>query len=534
MLPSVTVKEIDNSVVSIAYTGETGAYVGFFEKGEVGVPVFISSPAMFKTIFGRGYGIFANDWYQVYNYLQYSSGIWVVRCAGIDSTNSTYYKDGGRLPIISNTDDFYKYWDDVPTYNGINFVANSSGENGDIIKVQVVNKSDYDDNIDVFGNKCRVLFSYFQTGYVGFVVLRNEEIREVEYKKLSVVNANTSNVNTLPFKSQYVYPKFDNFTEEGNGIYTLSGGVTDIPLDTDYQNCHDLFINKETLVIDNFIANQNYPNMSIRLAEDRRDMMVYVGLPIGLFELLYFDEGEAIGDYAVWNTESDEVLVLSDAPSRMKYDLVAAMDFLDTLVPSEFLVVINDIKVQYDYFSGKEILLNVAGDIAGLKSKASLESLYIPSAGLTRGKILNYTRSHVSWKKTELELMYERGCNFVDRGYMSSQRTFSDITSSFSRVNVRSLFNHIEREIESIQLRNVFDFIDNTTITKIKSTCITILEEAKAQRGLSEYEVVVSTLNTNGAIADPNQINIEIKIRPSFVTEYVTLRVFNNGITDIS
>lgn len=534
MLPSVTIKEIDNSVVSIAYTGELGAYIGVFEKGEVGVPVFVTSPAMFKTIFGRGIGIYANDWYQVYNYLQYSSGIWVTRCVGVDSVNASYHSTEKNIPIISNIDDFYEHWDDIPTNNGVNFVANTTGINGNIIKVHVVNKSDYDNNIDVFSNNCKSLFSYFQDGYMGFVISRNSEIRETRYVDINKLNANTDNSATLPFESQYVYPKFNNFTYDKNGVYELSGGITDLPLESDFQECHDNYINKELYVVDNFIANQYYPNMAIKLAENRRDMLVYVGFPIGKVEVLYLNDSLELSEYGVWETESDEILILEKEPLFQKYTIDTALEYIESLQYSEFCVVVNDIKVQYDYFENKEILVNVAGDIAGLKSQASLESLYIPSAGLTRGKIKNYTRSHLSWKKSELERMYVLGCNFVDRGFMSSQRTFINEEHAFSRINVRSLFNHIEREIEYIQLRNIFDFIDNETITKIRSTCVTILEEAKAQRGLSDYSINITTLNTNIDVYDPNQINIEIFIKPSFVTEHVTLRVFNNGNTDIT
>jgi len=82
--PNVQIQHIDKTHYTIKQSDEIAAFVGIFEKGPIDTPVYITNPDTFKFTFGRGIDDFRSDWFQVYNYLQYSSGIWVVRSGGTE------------------------------------------------------------------------------------------------------------------------------------------------------------------------------------------------------------------------------------------------------------------------------------------------------------------------------------------------------------------------------------------------------------------------------------------------------------------
>jgi len=95
--PGVLVTHSDQSQV-VAIEGDSAAvYVGDFEKGPVGNYILISSVAELKENFGYPNKVNYNDWYQVYNFLQYSGAIYVVRAGNI---NGTKYDSG--LKFFSN------------------------------------------------------------------------------------------------------------------------------------------------------------------------------------------------------------------------------------------------------------------------------------------------------------------------------------------------------------------------------------------------------------------------------------------------
>lgn len=541
MLNGVQINEYDNSQIIRNYTNEIGGFVGMFEKGKINVPTFITSATEFKTIFGRGLDIFCNDWYQVYNYLQYSSGIWVVRCAGDETYNAMSYSDDFEYnPIqVQTVDEFYGRWNTLQTENGVVFCANTAGESGNLISVHIINKDDYKNNILVFGNYAKNIFDYFNDGYVGIVIARNNIIVEKYYISQNTLNSNTSNKKTIPFTSQYVYAKFNEFdVDVNNGVYELSGGITQIPNTSDWDKSHELLHSVEDYVIDNFIINQDALYQGYNVGLSRQDCLCYLGLPVSQQDILCFDEDPDVGldgkstKIQIWNTESDDIIVEDSENLKSDYTLERVKEFVQLLNYGDFLVVINNIKEQKDGFTNKTKLINIAGDIAGLKAQASLKTPYTPNAGLVNGEIKNLVKSHIEWSKSEMAEMYDMGLNYINNGYLMSQKTYTNVNSAFNRINVRSLFNHLERTISAAQRESVFEFNDSYTLNKAKTQITKILEDAKSARGLQNYKIVTHSVTT-GDVIDPNTIVIEIYIQPTYVAEQIILNVYNDGTTDI-
>ena len=86
--PGVEVQEIDVSQVISSLSDITIAcYVGNFSKGPIDSYIVISDITDFISVYGYPNFINYNDWYQVYNYLSYGSGIIAIcRIGGTDIT----------------------------------------------------------------------------------------------------------------------------------------------------------------------------------------------------------------------------------------------------------------------------------------------------------------------------------------------------------------------------------------------------------------------------------------------------------------
>ena len=133
--PGVKVFEKDNINYNINPSNIIAIFVGEFEKWPIEKPVFITDILQFKLIFGRATESNYNQWYQVYNFLQYSSNLYVCRAAG--------------QKIIASSN------------NGN--IANSPGEWGDILTVEIYKSSDYFvNNLFLFFNaNLFLLFHYW-------------------------------------------------------------------------------------------------------------------------------------------------------------------------------------------------------------------------------------------------------------------------------------------------------------------------------------------------------------------------------------
>jgi len=123
---------------------------------------------------------------------------------------------------------------------------------------------------------------------------------------------------------------------------------------------------------------------------------------------------------------------------------------------------------------------------------------------------------------------YKKGLNFVQNNVLMSQKTYYTRPSSFDRVNVRSLFNHLEKE--TALLLNRFVFEENTIGVRqsIATQLKRYLEDIRLNRGITDGRVHVYPNDDN-----PNEIIVEIYVKPAYVAEFIILRMTNAGTTDI-
>lgn len=84
--PGVAVTTKDLSQVTTAAGDSAACFCGDFIKGPVNAPTLISSVAELKETFGGPTKANYNQWYQCYNFLQYSGELYVVRAADINGT----------------------------------------------------------------------------------------------------------------------------------------------------------------------------------------------------------------------------------------------------------------------------------------------------------------------------------------------------------------------------------------------------------------------------------------------------------------
>ena len=133
--PGVITTFTDNSLNATNAFGVNTAFCGHFTKGPVDRYVLITETNDFRRIFGEPTKENYNDWYQVYNYLQYSGGIYVCRAANIDGdsikTQLTFSENAHKLNLIRDrfNAEFLDRRDNV-----LNFKT-FEAEEGDVISI---------------------------------------------------------------------------------------------------------------------------------------------------------------------------------------------------------------------------------------------------------------------------------------------------------------------------------------------------------------------------------------------------------------
>lgn len=522
--PHTKIIEIDKSHYIPHETNEIGMFIGHFERGPIDYPIFITSIDQFKFLFGRGIGIYHQDWYQVYNYLQYTSGIWVCNAGGTRKSNSNNASE-----IIINTYDDWKNAYDLLAVNKIRIVARTPGIWGNLINIAIIDKTIWDNNSIVHGNiKAQEIFTFFEDGHVGICVFRGNLLVENLYIDISTSIKNIEEVNTT---SIYIYAKVQDSTLLSEIIYynttimKFNNGFSSFPTKFDFERTYNLF--SDDYSIDIIIGNEKDNILAVNLAEYRKDCIAFLGLPTKEINYLAINI-ENTNDEILYTTNSCIIaLQRFDFPKKMtEYSLNILNRYIASLGTSEYVHFTVNIKLQYDMFTDTLKLVNIAADTAGLKAQASLEQPWVVSAGLERGIIKNLDKIHLILNKKEVNSFYKKGLNITDNNILMSQRTMTTKPTAFNRINVRSLFNHLKKE--SVKILNRYIFDENTIRLRqsIGTDIKLYLEGIQINKGISRGRVHVYTQN--------NTIYVDIIIQPTYTVEQITIRMINTGTGIIS
>lgn len=471
--PNVKILESTyNSNNIIEPTMNIALFVGEFEKGNINEPQLISSELEFKHYFGRALDFNFNSWYQVYNYLQYpgSPKIWVCRTSG---RNNIKASNNGNI-------------------------ANSPGVWGNLLTVEIYHKNNFNSylkNIFGFYSQSEVTEDYL------VLVKRKEQI--VENFMLSY-NKN--------LKSNYL--EQINLEE---GVYKLSNGFSDTAVASDYAETFDIF-SKEDYEIDIVISPEDYNDIVIDYVEKRKDCVAFLGIPRRFIDFLYVN-GVNLA------TEDGKLIIFS--LSELKYklkkdDYLNIKQYINSLKRSSYAIMSFGFKTQLDGFTNERKIINVIGDLAGLKAASSNRNPWSIGAGIEKGRIKLFDEFVMKMSKKESDDFYDIGVNVISNGVLMSQKLFIEEDSKISRLHQRNIFNYLERASEKLMRKYLF----NNNTRQLRATVATeikrLLEDMLSSGAIESGRVEVTSKNT-----DKISININIKI-PGIV-EFVKIGIYNSG-----
>ena len=132
------------------------------------------------------------------------------------------------------------------------------------------------------------------------------------------------------------------------------------------------------------------------------------------------------------------------------------------------------------------------------------------------------------------DLLYKNGVNplvsFPGTGNLVwGNKTLLPYASSFDRINVRNLFNTLERSMSKAARTEVFEFNDVYTRNSILSMFNPYLSSVQAGRGITDYLVVCDETNNTPDVISRNELVVDIYIKPNYSAEFIQLNFVNVG-----
>ena len=456
-----------------------------------------------------------------------------VSVGGTELTSSVDYH--GNNETISNAADFEQKEMSLAFSSAdakVKFISRNPGDWAEDIEIAIAKPSAFGLTVPSMafdGIALDELFEYAPTGTeVGIVVRLDGEIKEIFNADFDPAAKDGNGKSTyiesvVNAKSSLIFVKDNtaNADDIQDYIFSAAGTVkllcgNSSPMgQDDLISAYMLWDNKEEIDVDIVIGNELDSGASAKeLCDIRKDCIGFIG---------------AVAEDTV-GKKSSEV-----TSSLLAWRKTGSLNF-----NSMFVVAAGNYKYQYDRYNDKNRWVGLAGDIAGLRAATSTSrASWWASAGLERGQIKNVKKLAFNPSQGQRDILYKNSINpivsFAGQGtVMWGQKTLLDKPSSFDRVNVRGLFNTLERSLAKMAKYQVMEFNDNFTRNRIVSMVKPFLSSVQSGRGIQDFLIICDESNNTGAVISQNQLVVDVYIKPTFVAEFVHLKFTNAGTNSFS
>ena len=562
--PAVTVKEIDLTGVVPNVQTSTGAFVGNFGWGPVGVATLVSDENGLVSTFSAPTDENTVDFHSAAYFLKYSSSLFVVREQDADGVNAVAnHTTLGNLTAqaINNLDAFEDL--SLDSSDGA-FIAKYPGSLGNSLKISVVGTDSATGsslNFDSWAYKSEFDAAPGTSKFVSDLGGSNDEIHVAVIDEDGEISGTAGTIlETFPFLSVAKNAKASDGTSNyyKDVLKLRSGWVYAGDFHTGDSDSLSDFVgsnwgNNATTAGENFATGQNFSATQSTWSFTSGVTSSSLGTDDVLrgfdkfedkdnIEVDFLIAPESLADATATTVVNDLVgiagttrkdCVAVASPSRNAVITVGTnvgvLACNNTYTKSSYLVQDNNYLKVFDKYNDKYIKIPANSSTAGLMAATDLVAApWFSPAGSRRGRYVGITDIILSPSKAERDQLYKAGINPIANIPGEGIMLFGDKTnesrpSAFDRINVRRLFLGVERAI-AIAGRNVmFEFNDEFTRAEFVNIVEPFLREIQGRRGITDFRVVCDATNNTQAVIDRNEFIASIFIKPARSINYVTL-----------
>ena len=284
---------------------------------------------------------------------------------------------------------------------------------------------------------------------------------------------------------------------------SLSGGVDDAPDSGDIQAGYLLFADKESidvsLILTGDIGTTDQKFVQDNVAKVRKDCICFVSPQKS----------------SVVNNSGSEVTSIIANRNALAGTSYSFMD--------------GNYKYMYDRYNDVFRWVPLNGDIAGLCviTDTNNDPWFSP-AGFNRGIIRNAVKLAFNPSQANRDDLYSAQVNPVINTpgsgvVLLGDKTLLPAPSAFNRINVRRLFNVVEKAIATAAKFQLFEFNDAFTRSQFTSLIVPFLRDVQGRRGLIDFKVVCNENNNSAEVIDRNEFVADIFLKPSKSINFIQL-----------
>ena len=409
----------------------------------------------------------------------------------------------GLAAAVPNTSSITRRWrwyDEFSGAPGTSKFASDKGGSGDEMHIIIT-----DEDGDLTGTANTILEKWDKVSKASDAKTDsgdNNYYRDVLYNRSEYIfwmdhNTAGSNWGTSATGKTFTNINISNEASLGSGTDDYS------PTNGEKKSAYDYF-DDDTVVVNLMMAgpgDSTHAGNLIDIMEKRKDMMAFI------------------------SPERADVVNVSNSKTQTEN----VKNFFLNLASSSYVAFDSGYKKMYDKYNDVYRHVPLNGDVAGCCAAADLEAApwYSPG-GLNRGNIRATVGLAYNPTNAQRDILYRNRVNPVTTFPGQGTLLYGDKTalarnSAFNRINVRRLFNHIEKAIEEAAKAVVFEFNDEFTRSQFAGAVEPFLRDVQGRRGITDFLVVCDETNNTGQVIDANEFRADIYIKPARSINFITL-----------
>jgi phage tail sheath protein FI len=240
--------------------------------------------------------------------------------------------------------------------------------------------------------------------------------------------------------------------------------------------------------------------------------------------------------YEIANTRKD-ILASISAPieiaqltsNALKKAAVISKFDSPTYTSSSYVVFAQTPVYTYNKYADSYVWVPDAGHTAGLCANADfVADPWFSPAGFNRGQLKGVTKIAYNPGQTDRDDLYKKRINSIvslpgEGVLLIGDKTALSKPSAFDRINVRRLFNVLQRSISTAAKYQLFELNDEFTRASFKNTIEPFLRDVQGRRGIIEYRVVCDETNNTPEVIDGNEFVGDIYVKPARSINFIKL-----------
>jgi len=509
--PGIEVKEIDLTNVVPAVSTSIGAIAGNFRWGPAFVPTQVSNEKQLAALFGTPTDSMYKDFLNAAQFLKYGSDLRVVRYTadtGTPAYNATSGAAGAEYPNEKSAEGVV-FTDTV--------TARYQGVLGNSIAVHVLDSTNFT-TYEAGTALQKTVASRFDgapgagemhvavidaggefTGTAGSVLETYAFLGDTKGDKLAD-GTNNYFVYVINERSSYVYVNASLASGEttlNHGADGAAGGSNDLA--AAYEVFKDVEVYECNLIIGGDFDAADADTV-IAVAEFRKDAVAFVSPPTA--ETVGVSSSTALANVLSWANEVDS---------------------------SSYGVMDSTALYVYDKYNDDYRWIPASGHIAGLCARTDeVADPWFSPAGFNRGRLNTVVKIAFNPDNAARDSLYKKRVNpivsFPGEGIvLYGDKTSLTRASAFDRINVRRLFNTIEKAISTAAKSTLFELNDEFTRGQFVALVEPYLRDIKGRRGMYDFKVVCDETNNTPEVIDTNRFVADIYVKPARSINFITL-----------